>query len=102
MSASRSLHVDILCEAKAWESVTGLDALVTEAARRAFASAEGVTSTACEVTVLLADDAELQRLNRQFRSLDKPTNVLSFPAAPSPPGRRLPAAFPLPITCATL
>ena len=33
-----------------------------------------------EVSLLLTDDEELQRLNREFRHQDKPTNVLSFPA----------------------
>jgi probable rRNA maturation factor len=32
-----------------------------------------------EVSLLLADDEALRRLNRDFRSLDKPTDVLSFP-----------------------
>ena len=36
-----------------------------------------------EVHVLLADDATLRRLNRQFRSKDKATDVLSFPAGAS-------------------
>ena len=31
--------------------------------------------------VLLADDAMLKRLNRQYRRKNKPTDVLSFPAA---------------------
>ena len=30
-------------------------------------------------SVLFADDAELQALNREWRGKDKPTNVLSFP-----------------------
>lgn len=30
--------------------------------------------------LLLADDAALQGLNRRFRGIDKPTNVLSFPS----------------------
>jgi len=30
---------------------------------------------------LIAGDAELRRLNRQYRGLDHPTDVLSFPAA---------------------
>jgi probable rRNA maturation factor len=34
-----------------------------------------------EVNILLTGDAELQRLNLQFRRQDKPTDVLSFPAA---------------------
>jgi probable rRNA maturation factor len=33
---------------------------------------------ACEWSVRLSDDAELQRLNQQFRGIDKPTDVLSF------------------------
>jgi probable rRNA maturation factor len=32
------------------------------------------------VSVLLTTDATMRRLNRQFRALDKPTDVLSFPA----------------------
>lgn len=35
------------------------------------------------VSVLLTDDKEMQRLNRDFRGKDKPTDVLSFPAAES-------------------
>ena len=34
-----------------------------------------------EVDVLLADDATLKRLNRQYRGKNKATDVLSFPAA---------------------
>jgi probable rRNA maturation factor len=33
------------------------------------------------VSVLLATDKAIRRLNRQFRSIDKATDVLSFPAA---------------------
>ncbi|HYZ31599.1 MAG TPA: rRNA maturation RNase YbeY [Crenalkalicoccus sp.] len=51
-------------------------------ARRAAAAAlaEG-TAPAGAVTVLLADDRELKRLNYQHRGRNKPTNVLSFPGA---------------------
>lgn len=31
-----------------------------------------------EVTIVLADDGEVRRLNRDYRGIDKPTNVLSF------------------------
>ncbi len=34
------------------------------------------------VSLCLADDAALQALNLRWRGIDKPTNVLSFPAAP--------------------
>ena len=35
-----------------------------------------------EVEILLTGDAEIKRLNRQFRGKNKPTDVLSFPAGP--------------------
>jgi probable rRNA maturation factor len=54
-------------------------ALATEAALAALAAAcPGLTDGLA--VVLLADDATLQDLNRTWRSKDKPTNVLSFPA----------------------
>ena len=31
------------------------------------------------VSILMADDSYIKRLNRQYRGVDKPTNVLSFP-----------------------
>ena len=31
------------------------------------------------VTIVLANDAEVRALNKQYRKKDKPTNVLSFP-----------------------
>ena len=42
-----------------------------------------------EVTVRIVDDAESQQLNFDYRSKDKPTNVLSFPFQ-CPPGIELP------------
>ena len=42
-----------------------------------------------EVSLVLTDDAQVQELNRDYRSQDKPTNVLSFAAldadSPIPP-----------------
>ena len=32
-----------------------------------------------ELSIVLLDDAEQRELNRQWRQIDKPTNVLSFP-----------------------
>lgn len=47
-----------------------------------------------EMTVCLASDARLRALNREFRGVDRPTDVLSFPSTvggdpdPEPDGRR--------------
>ncbi|HTV83115.1 MAG TPA: rRNA maturation RNase YbeY [Acidobacteriaceae bacterium] len=38
-----------------------------------------------EVSVLLTGDAEIRRLNREFRRQDRPTDVLSFPVSPHAP-----------------
>ena len=37
-----------------------------------------------EATIALADDEFVQTLNRDYRQLDKPTNVLSFPGEEAP------------------
>jgi probable rRNA maturation factor len=39
-----------------------------------------------ELTIRVVGAAESRRLNRTWRAKDKPTNVLSFPAAPLAPG----------------
>lgn len=39
-----------------------------------------------EVSLVFTDDASIREINREWRSQDKPTNVLSFPAFPLEPG----------------
>lgn len=48
--------------------------------RRAAAAALEEAGARGAITVLLADDAEVKRLNGRHRAKAKPTNVLSFPA----------------------
>ena len=53
--------------------------------RAAIAAAAAALSTSAgEVSILLTDDSAVQALNREWRGLDKPTNVLSFPAPKMP------------------
>jgi probable rRNA maturation factor len=43
-----------------------------------------------EISVLLCDGPAIRRINARWRGKDRPTNVLSFPAADLKPGRRPP------------
>src|SRR5947209_4604012 len=76
--------VDILLsiEESGWQEAApagmSLDMLVERAARAALIAAAPNLRQG-EVSVVLASDARVQELNREWRGLDKPTNVLSFP-----------------------
>jgi probable rRNA maturation factor len=78
------IDLDVMVEAGDWSRLEGAEALAQRAAEAAVAVAEE-TDEDFEVSVMLADDAQIQELNRTWRGKDKPTNVLSFPA-PDQPG----------------
>ena len=67
------------------------------AARLALARGQSKAALALphqvELVVVLADDAEQRQLNRDWRGIDRPTNVLAFPAWA--PGAQLPRDAPL-------
>jgi len=82
------LELDILPEDPRWQSaVPDFEALVEASVAAALDAADEVEPVS--VTVVLADDAVVQDLNRTWRGEDKPTNVLSFAArdgdTPMPP-----------------
>jgi probable rRNA maturation factor len=52
----------------------------------AAAAESGAPGEGSDVSLCLADDAALRALNLSWRGIDKPTNVLSFPAALGRPG----------------
>lgn len=87
MDGARSplIEIDVLDEAAGWALLPDAAALAQRAVRAALAeAAELEADLAFEVSVTLTDDARIRVLNRDWRDKDKPTNVLSFPAADVP------------------
>ena len=58
--------------------------LIKLAAKRAL-DAEGVAVN-CIISVMLTDDAGIRQVNRDFRNIDRATDVLSFPLNELEPG----------------
>lgn len=70
---------DVVVEDERWTAELGDARALARSCLEAAAALEPRVAGA--PALLLADDAALQELNRRFRGFDKPTNVLSFPAA---------------------
>jgi len=79
--------IDIEIAAEGWTSaLPDAEALARAAAEATFAVLARQDGALDGVAILLADDSTVQELNARFRGQDKPTNVLSFPAAENPEG----------------
>ena len=57
----------------------GLDARADTAVFEALKQSKAKVTGVAELSIVLTDDAEQQELNKEWRGIDKPTNVLSFP-----------------------
>ena len=73
-ASAPDIEIDI--QSSLWEREPQAAAIV----RDAIAAAATRAPSAGEVSVLLTDDTAVQALNRDWRKIDKPTNVLSFPS----------------------
>lgn len=81
------IDIDILVEAPGWGDERDLEAI----ARRcvdAAAEGAGLGDLSSELSLVFTDDEAIRALNVHWRGKEKPTNVLSFPAAPLKPGAR--------------
>jgi len=83
MNASPIQHasapgMDIQMQSPLWDAQPAAEQTV----RAAIAAATAEISTiGGEVSIVLTDDSGIRVLNRDWRGIDKPTNVLSFPAS---------------------
>ena len=81
-AATPDVTVDVVAEDARWADAEGavdLTAQLADISRATLAHAGGRwPGRAVEMGVVLADDALVRRLNRDYRGKDRPTNVLSF------------------------
>jgi probable rRNA maturation factor len=83
VSAAPTISIDLRIEDERWGALGDIEAL----SARALEAAAKRTGEAGEVAVLLTNDAEMRALNKQWRDIDKATDVLSFPSdGPEFPG----------------
>jgi probable rRNA maturation factor len=72
---------EVLVVADCWQSEPDAEVVI----HRAVAAAAEIVDAGigeAELAVMLTDDAGIRTLNSNWRGIDKPTNVLSFPALP--------------------
>jgi probable rRNA maturation factor len=78
--ASSALPIsDVLIVAECWQTEFDAEAVI----HRAIATAAEIANAdhgEAELAVMLTDDDGIRTLNSNWRGIDKPTNVLSFPA----------------------
>ncbi len=76
MTEALDIAVSVPC--RTWRrAVAGVEDVVRRAARAAF-EADPPPAARAEASLVLADDAFVQGLNRDYRGRDEPTNVLAF------------------------
>jgi probable rRNA maturation factor len=73
--------IDIMIASPLWAREPAAEEIVRRAIGEAAAASKAPAGA--ELSVMLTDDAAVRALNAQWRGQDKPTNVLSFPAAAS-------------------
>jgi probable rRNA maturation factor len=83
---------EVLVVADCWQSEPDAEAVIQRAIATAAESVDADVGDA-ELAVMLTDDPGIQTLNNNWRGMDKPTNVLSFPAL-QPEGARKPGDAP--------
>ena len=71
------LNIEVSRNSDGWPEA--LDARAEAAVREALTQSRARITGAAELSIVLTDDAEQRVLNRDWRGIDKSTNVLSFP-----------------------
>jgi probable rRNA maturation factor len=70
---------EVLTVAECWQSEPGAETAIHRAIEAAAEIVDADVGEA-ELAIMLTDDVGIRTLNNNWRGIDKPTNVLSFPA----------------------
>jgi probable rRNA maturation factor len=74
----RTIKADVITQSPLWKAEPKARAIIRAAIEEAAAA---VSTFGGELAIVLTDDSTMRALNRDWRGIDKPTNVLSFPQA---------------------
>jgi|SRR6516165_6330557 len=74
-AADAGLKIDVLVDSEHWTDARAASAIVRRALQQAAAA---LSPRPVELAIVLTDDSAMRRLNRNWRGVDAPTNVLSF------------------------
>ena len=75
-----AISVDVSIDSALWDAAPQVETVICGAIETAADVMRALARASGEVSVVLTDDARIRVLNREWRDIDKPTNVLSFPA----------------------
>lgn len=76
-------HLNISYEIQDWQkNLPDIDSLITKTINIAYEMSDKpkkLLGKATEISLVFSNDDDVQKINKEFRDQDKPTNVLSFP-----------------------
>ena len=80
-----TVHYDMAINAEGWQNEETLRRLV-DSVLQATLQELGFDKIDSELSLVFTNDADIREINGKWRHIDKPTNVLSFPAFALQPG----------------
>ncbi|MCB1450594.1 MAG: rRNA maturation RNase YbeY [Nitratireductor sp.] len=78
------IDIDVRCQG--WPDEASLTETIHASVTAATETAGLQFPDGAELSLVFTGDADMQEINRQWRGIDKPTNVLSFPGDDIQPG----------------
>jgi len=81
-----TVHYDMAINADGWQNEETLRQLV-DSVLQATLLELGFDKIDSELSLVFTNDADIREINAKWRHIDKPTNVLSFPAFALQPGQ---------------